>query len=579
MVWIALALIIALNIVVPVCSNIAAGQKPVEGIPAAAPVLIILGIVSCVYSRRTIHDSGWHCALPYQKMLIYIPLMAVTAAAAVPLLFAAYAACQGQEDKWYRIFVPAAAMTGVYLLGSSVYTMCFALCKTINKGTVIIPSRLAAIAAGGVQIINIVVFLKLCCAMFPLRAPGLIKHWISGAFNAAANGSYRELFEEPADMLVPVNIYMVFVVMTLLGIAVAGNSFGRIYRTFNETIGQKGDNRNRLANTGYCVWCRDYSVPLYRVYRISYGKVRRPSQKLLTDNGFDKLSNSLANGKVTDVNVDSLRSEFVMSGSGNPIADIEERKIPVDHWCCQRCGMTVYESLRGYSGTEPVNVMMAGNIADEKKNFVAVLFRDYASKFMRPDTAEYIFYNNIAAPKASLMQEEADVRAAEPDRSPALTFRYDERFLSFTMLSDAAVSNEVKPKDVFMVFIDGAEFDNGSAYFPSIIDAAETVKALNVKVNRIIIAVASYDVIGGPEAPNRCTAMDNAGKSSARNNAFRSYFKSKGADVFEDLWNECRSRCDKIEIVGHTAPALIAGKGGQRLVTRHITETLDIILG
>lgn len=584
MIWISMIFISALNIISPLIRNVSAGKVPFEGIPVASPVLIIIGIAGAVYSRRTIRDSGWHCALPPLKMLICIPLILVTVLAAVPLLCAAYSAGKGTAaiDNWRRIILPSCSLLAVYLLASSVLTMCFSLCKTINKGTVIIPSKLAAVVAGGVQIINIFVFMKLCGLLFPYTKSSLIKDWAAGAVSTVSGTPYSSIFDAPASIRIPINIYMVMTLLAIIAIAVTGTSFGRMYRNFSETIGTKADNRNRLSNTGYCVWCEDYSVPLYRVYRISYGRVRKPCQKLLTDNGFDKLSHSLESGKITDVNVDTLRSEFVMSGSGNPIADIDEKKIPVNHWCCQRCGMTVYESLRGYSGPEPVNVKLVGPLTAEKKNFCAVLFRDYASKFMRPDTAEYIYFNNITAPKSSRLQEEAFRNAPEADRSPALTFRYDERFFAFSILSDAAVSSEVNSKDVFMVFIDGDEFNSGAAYFPSIIDATETVRSLSTKVSHIIIAVASFDLIGGPEVPNRCTAMDNAGKSSTRNSTFRNFFKCKGADVFDDLWNECRSRCEKIDIVGHTAPPAIPSmqKDSQpKLITRHITETLDIILG
>ena len=592
MIWLAMILMTVMNLVVPVLRNLAAGDRPVEGIRAVAPVLLILGFVGLYFSGRTIKDSGWHCALPAIKMAVYIPLVALTAVLCLPVIFTSFSACTGnslmdklsEPDNWRYCIIPAFTLLSVFLLGSALITMCFALCKTIKEGTVIIPSRLAAIISGILQIVNICVFLKLCGHLFPLDQAGHVKDWIAASVSTAFGGLYSSRFLPVSDTTVGINVYMTVISLLIIGVAVVGSAFGRMYRNFSETIVDKGDGRNRLSYTGYCVWCQDYSVPLYWVYRINYGKVRKPSQKLLTDNGFDKLRSTLESGKVYDINVDSLRSDFVMSGSANPIANIDEKKIPVHHWCCQRCGMTIYESLRGYSGTEPAFIKIAGPPSEAKKNFCSLIFREYAMKFMRPETAEYIYFSNIALPQSSVKLEKG-IEASAVDHTPPMTFRYKDRFAAISLLSDNAVSCDVQPKDVVMVFIDASEFTKGSGYFASVIDAAETIRALNVKVSRIVIAVSDFDIIGRPEVANRCTAMDNPGKSSARNNAFRNFFKSRNADVFDDLWNECKSKCDKVEIVGHTSalPVSMRKKGDKASVSkftpRHITETLDVLIG
>lgn len=589
MIWLSLLMIAVINIAVPIFRNLAEGVRPVEGIRAAAPVLIGIGIVGLFLSGKTIKESGWHCALPPVKMAVYLLIIALTTMACLPLILISFSACSGSSfseklklsENWNNILFPSGALLTVYLLGSALTTLCFALCKTIKEGTVIIPSRLAAIISGALQALNIFVFLKMCGVLFQLNEHDSIKDWVASSVSTSLNGIYTSRFHPPADIRVGINVYMVIVSLAVIAVAVIGTSFGKMYREFNETVIEKGDGRNRLSYTGYCVWCQDYSVPLYRVYHISYGKVRKPSQKLLTDNGFDKLRHSLESGKIYDINVDSLRSEYVMSGSANPIANIDEKKIPVDHWCCQRCGMTIYESLRGYSGEEPAIIKIVGAPSEAKKNFCTVIFRDYAMKFMRPDTAEYIYFSSIALPQSSVKAEK-NITASAPDRTPAMTFRYKDRFAAISLLSDTAASCDVTPKDVIMVFIDASEFKQGSNYFASVIDAAETIRAISVKVSRIVIAVAGFDIIGRPEVANRCNAMDNPGKSSARNSAFRSFFKSRNADVFEDLWNECKSKCDKVEIVGHTSAAPNQNKdshGNVRFAPRHINETLDVLIG
>lgn len=590
MIWLAVIFTVIHQLVLPVTANLSAGRSVFDGIPFIVPVLLIAGITGLFFSCKFVRDSGWHCALPPVKTAFYIPIIAVTALLEIPLICHIFLSGEGPSltdrlkipENWQQLYIPAAALVCVYLLGASLLTMCFALCKTIKEGTVIIPSRFAGIVSGIAQTVNKIVFLRLASQLFPVSEGGNLWNWIKNSVSAVFSGDYPVRFSSVGDIESKLTAYTAVIILIAIAVGFGGTAFGRIYRSFNETISDKGDGRNRLSTTGYCVWCQEYSVPLYRVYRISHNRVRPPSQKLLTDNGFEKLKKTLGSGNISGVNVDAMRSAYVMSGSANPIADINERKVPLDHWCCQRCGMTVYESLRGYSGSEPAGVKIVGSPSGAKASFCAVIFRDYASRFMRHETAEYAYFSEIASPLMSDCPEVPEPLSPDVYRTPAMTFRYENSFIAMTFLSDAAISTEVKENDVVMVFIDAGEFADGSGYYTSIRDAANIIRGLRVKVKRIVIAVAKYDLIGRPELAGRCTAMDDSAKSSVRTNTFRTYFRNHGADVFEELWNECRDRCDSIEIVGHSALGCGKKKDSQelsgKLGSRHINETLEALI-
>ncbi|MBR2283794.1 MAG: hypothetical protein IJ874_05170 [Ruminococcus sp.] len=587
MIWITMALILVMDILLPVYLNLNAGSPPLEGITVLAPLLLLAGIFGLYFSRRAISDSGWHCSLSGIKLPVFIVLIVLTAAAAVPLIIAV-ARCwtdsgltglpPGDEVRRHA-YLPPLSLLSVYILGTAICMLGFSLCKTLKEGTIILPSKSAGLIFTALQLVNIYVFLRLSSHV--LCGSTDISAWVRDSLSSLSDPD--SITYSVTAGARPVSFYMVGVSLVIIIMGFAGTAVGRMYRSFSETMDSRNDKRNPAAATGYCLWCQDYSVPLYRVYKINYSRLRPQSQKIVTNSGFEKLDRILASNNITSIGSSMIKGRYVLSDVSTPLADINEKKVEIDHWCCQRCGMTVYETLRGYSGDEPVSIKAIGSSGTAKETFCAIIFREYGSKFMRQDTVEYEYYKRIAAKLGYGAKTDEPVEDNDQNvlRYPPLAFRYERRIASFTILSSEYAAKNIREKDVLVVFIDASEAVDGSGYYVSIREGLEAVRSLRDKVRRIVIAVSKYDLIGDPMLPGRCTAMDTQ-KSSARINAFRSFFKSRGAEVFEDLYSECRSKSDKVEMVGHSALSRIQDvKNPQNKVKvepRFITETLDVLV-